>query len=546
MTAFSQSLLQQADGNGIPLSGWSVQFFTSGTNTRVLVWKDAACTAPHAYPVQADGQGRLPAVYFKSDSGSLRADITFPDGRVKSIDGILPTASPDGVTAVLDPRLPNVSHTANTVVLTVADVGKVHSITSALGSATAVLLPKAAALANGQLIGVENSGAGVGIVRTQGVDLVNGRKSFLLDPGQTALVLCTQAGFEVLSRTPPAASRYVVLSRIIATPPVGPAAGAAYLAPVGSTDIWAPNAIYTADGAGGWLRHDPVIGDEATISGESTTVGSGLTIPVRVFYTGTDWINEADFIVQSRFVVQSATVSVPPTGSPIGTQYLAPAGSTGVWTANSVYTSDGAGGWKRHQPVLGDEVTVRDATETLGNGVVAPVRMLYAGSSWVKQSALSGKVASLHVRGEYASGTSSASAYTLGAGAPTVGVYTPTQLNTTVNNTIIGASITNNVLTLPVGNYRVKGRQVFHGAIAARLKFVSTTTVTALKSMPLLIPASTSDIIDFEDRIAVTATTESFQLMFILSGTSTALTLGEAAAIAGEPEVYSELMIEAL
>lgn len=544
MTAFSQSLLQQSDGNGQPLIGWSVKFFQSGTNTGVTVWKDIACTSAHAIPVKADGQGRLPAIYYKKNGIKLRAEITFPDGRTKTIDDIDPGTADGVVSEEEDPRLTSVSHTGLTVTLTSTDIGKLHSIPTSLGSSTAVLLPRASTLKDGQIIGLMNAGAGTVIYRTQGTDLLNDRASLLLtEQDEVVLVRCSGAGFERLAQTQKARTRYVCLDNTVSTPPVAPAAGVTYLAPSSTTGtVWAPNTIYQADGVGGWISHAPVVGDEAIITSKTQTITGGIQVPTRLLWTGSQWVDQSGFASQNRFVVQSATTAVPPTGSPVGTMYLAPAGASGVWTPGNIYTSDGANGWVSHTPVIGDEVITRDATTTVGTTTI-PTRYFYYNGAWLDESVFNSKASALHVRGEFSSGTGSNSAYSLASAAPAVSVWTQVILNTTLLNSISGASIAANVVTLPKGNYRVRAKHKAKGAISMRLRFVSTSTITEIKGLSQLLLASTAGVVDLEGQISVAAASEAFQLLFILSGTAAASTLGDAASISGESEVYGELFI---
>lgn len=545
--SFPQSLLQQLDVNGSPLSGWSVTFYLTGTNTVATVFKDVACLTAHPTPIQADGQGRLPPVYFLASGATLRADITLPSGQIRSIDGFYTGAAASTPTNT-DPRLPVSTHSGLTTVLTAADAGKIHDITTSIGTIASALLPKGATLTAGQLVGLRNNGSGSVIVRTQGVDLLDTRVSVVMTAANESLLLVwTGAGYETVARTGKGPTRFVVINRTNTTPPTGVNAGSMYLAPTNVTgSAWSADGIYQADGVGGWIGHTPVAGDECIVTAETTVASDGTTVPVRLFYTGATWLDASKFQSQNRFVVASATTTTPPTGAANGVMYLAPTGATGGWTAGNIYTSNGNNGWSSHTPVLGDEVITRDATTTVAGGVTVPVQYYYAGGQWINLASFYSKTQTLHVRGEFASGTSSNTAYALGGSAPSVNVYTQVVLNTTVQNTIPNATVASNLVTLPTGTYRIRASHVIDGAISARLAFKSTTTTTFLKGRPLNIPASTQGVIEVGDIISVTAATETFQLMFVLAGTAAATSLGLAASIAGENEVYGALIVEAL
>ena len=102
------------------------------------------------------------------------------------------------------------------------------------------------------------------------------------------------------------------------------------------------------------------------------------------------------------------------------------------------------------------------------------------------------------------------------------------------------------LVTLPKGTFLMLGKHKLHGAIAGRLKLRSTSTLTGAAGIPQMVPASTAALLDVSGRISVSAATETFDLVVVLSGTPDALTLGEAANIAGEAEVFGELVIQQL
>ena len=51
------------DGNGSPLSGATLDFYITGTTTRLDTYSDAALTTANANPVVANSAGRFPAIF---------------------------------------------------------------------------------------------------------------------------------------------------------------------------------------------------------------------------------------------------------------------------------------------------------------------------------------------------------------------------------------------------------------------------------------------------------------------------------------------------
>lgn len=58
------SRMQQSDLNGKPLPGALAYFFQAGTDTPMTVYQNASLGLAHANPVEADGFGRFPGVFF--------------------------------------------------------------------------------------------------------------------------------------------------------------------------------------------------------------------------------------------------------------------------------------------------------------------------------------------------------------------------------------------------------------------------------------------------------------------------------------------------
>lgn len=65
--------------NGAPVPGAMLNFYISGTTTRVMIYADAEMTVPLPNPVQANSAGRYPNIYMDAE-GVYRVVQTGPDG----------------------------------------------------------------------------------------------------------------------------------------------------------------------------------------------------------------------------------------------------------------------------------------------------------------------------------------------------------------------------------------------------------------------------------------------------------------------------------
>lgn len=242
-----------------------------------------------------------------------------------------------------------------------------------------------------------------------------------------------------------------------------------------------------------------------------------------------------------RVNVRSRTLTTPPTVTNPGDTYIAAASGNG-WTINSLMTANGAGGWIHRRPDIGDTAII-DAESVTTPAGVSKIEVTWSGTEWVESSRRFLQIMS--IQDSYASSTGSLAAH--GGVQPTANFWTRNKLSTLVDSTIPGAVLASDVVTLPKGVYRITARRRVKGAISGKLAFRSLTTSSkAVKGMPLYLAANEQGEIACDGRIDVTATQESFELVFILAGTVAATTLGDASAIAGETEVYAEVTIQTL
>jgi hypothetical protein len=103
MAMLSQPRISYKDPSGTPYPGALARFYQSGTSTPVLVYQDALYQTPHAVPVVQLGDGYFPQIYFREDSGDLKAVFTDKDGgNSKSIDPINSTLGSADLWATLN------------------------------------------------------------------------------------------------------------------------------------------------------------------------------------------------------------------------------------------------------------------------------------------------------------------------------------------------------------------------------------------------------------------------------------------------------------
>lgn len=241
-----------------------------------------------------------------------------------------------------------------------------------------------------------------------------------------------------------------------------------------------------------------------------------------------------------RVLVRNRSLTTPPAIVNAGDSYLAGA-TAGGWTINAIMTADGSGGWLTQRPAIGDTVIVEAETTTTSAGT-AKLELTWSGTEWLPSSKRLAQVAVF--KDEHVSGTGSLAAH--GGVSPAAAFWTRNILNTVAANGIAGATLTSNIITLPRGSYRVTARRRLKGAISGKLMFRNISGSTFIKGMPIYLAANEQGVADLDGSFTVTAETETCELVFILSGTVGATTLGDASAIAGETEVYAEVAIQTL
>lgn len=148
----------------------------------------------------------------------------------------------------------------------------------------------------------------------------------------------------------------------------------------------------------------------------------------------------------------------------------------------------------------------------------------------------------LHVRDEKASGTAS--------GSITSGAWRTHVLNTVKTNTITGASLASNQITLPAGTYFVRAESLLNALAAGqiqnykiKLANVTDATDTAFGTGGYVYASSPSSTQVYPSLSATftIAGTKVFELQSRVTGTSSASGYGEASTLG--TEVYADVQI---
>jgi hypothetical protein len=241
----------------------------------------------------------------------------------------------------------------------------------------------------------------------------------------------------------------------------------------------------------------------------------------------------------------ASRLTAPPTSPTSGARYIINGSPTGAWASyaqHDVVEADGLGGWTRITPPINcGWLAYIEAEQTY---------TAFKASAWVDQSGMSAPQSSnlktMVLTHTAASGTA--------APASTATAWTKRTLNTTNENSITGASVASSVVTLPTGEYLIRGWQQFDNSAsasagAAKVRLRNTTTSTSYDGFGSDVHSdgsnySNSPSIPVFARVTVAAATENFELQYYTNSSSVAL--GNVQSIAGVSEVWAGLEIISL
>lgn len=176
----------------------------------------------------------------------------------------------------------------------------------------------------------------------------------------------------------------------------------------------------------------------AIIEGRSVWPISRHNERARFVSTATDFRMITDAYDGPVFVAVARSLSVPPSPAS-GALYLAGV-TAGIWTAERLYRADGLGGWI--------DVPLSAGMLALVTGELvssSPRPYCFNGTSWVPWTPFQGTAEVMVLHHEQPSGTP--------GGIPVYNAWTRTDLNVSVENSIVGAVLDDGRVTLPAGTY---------------------------------------------------------------------------------------------
>jgi hypothetical protein len=139
----------------------------------------------------------------------------------------------------------------------------------------------------------------------------------------------------------------------------------------------------------------------------------------------------------------------------------------------------------------------------------------------------------LHVRDERASGTH--------GGGISATTWTVIPVSTIVSNSILGASLASNQITLPPGSYRITAGSTIHidAAVARKFRVRNVTGgVTVALSQSAYLAGSNTSIVGTTGDLITVSVTSTFELQYWAGAAQATYGLGVAAS-SGELEVYA-------
>lgn len=251
----------------------------------------------------------------------------------------------------------------------------------------------------------------------------------------------------------------------------------------------------------------------------------------------------------SPYFIVLDRLTAPPANPDSGARYLINGTPTGAWSTlgfadEDIAEADGNGSWIRHTPAEG----------WMAFDVDEKVSLVFKNGAWENFQIDPGtsSLLTMMVQDQKTSGTV--------GGTATAGAWTDVVLNSAIVNTITGASLASNTITLPGGpdgaarRYRVKARKTFYRTELSQIRFITTAPVEVARSEvvnagyldgSVSANSFTGAIAMLDGEFSITGNTD-FKLQYYVSVTRSTSDLGNPASISSTNEIYATIVIEDL
>jgi len=223
-------------------------------------------------------------------------------------------------------------------------------------------------------------------------------------------------------------------------------------------------------------------------------------------------------------------LTAPPVSPATGSRYLVNGTPTGAWSSfseNDILEYDGLSGYIQYTPTADCGWIAYIIDEDLNTQ--------YQGSAWVDLNNVTQTFKTLHIQEQQAT--------SVDGGTFTSGAWQTRPLNTVIKNSITGASLGSNRITLPIGSYHIAGSAIGYRCAdhQTRLRNITDTSTDILGQCSYSATGSSGGPSNLFGTLVLTAE-KTFELQHRCSSTSSVHGFGTANSF-GEQEIYADVLI---
>jgi len=310
-----------------------------------------------------------------------------------------------------------------------------------------------------------------------------------------------------------------------------------------------PSAVTAGNGARIGYRHNGTAGQVklAPQGGQTLALATGVAASgyaltgrghaVWLVSDGANWSLDIETHPIGGVLQVVSRITVAPASPVPGARYILSDTPTGTllsqgFAAKDIAEADGQGGWIRYTPATDCGWIAYVQAEDLN--------YQYQGTAWVALVNITAPTASVLKHAVWEDQKANGTA----GGAATSGSRLDRVLNTEVVNTIPGASLAANVITLPAGTYLVDAEVPFLGTQDTQVFFQSTTDAAVYLASPSASVGSSSvTTIHRIIGILTLAAADTFKLQYQISNTVLTNGLGNPTSFNEGVERYSKVRV---